>query len=175
MCIQNSHDRSYFSRLFWIHFLNQNCEWIIFPTVLLNLFYQDWNFKKLNVLLQKFVMIEICWELAHRWKRALLCIWRKFNIFIETDGSKCNSTQTLTMSVESFVSAHMLFQSILPYLLPFSLMIYPICQLILHFRGISDIFYRDIVRNIIVLSISYVVTYTPLALLAIIIFPTILQ
>ena len=94
---------------------------------------------------------------------------------VSADGVSCNSTQTLTMSVEAFVSAHMLFQSIFPYLLPFILMIYPMFQLIRNYKSISDVFERDIVRNIIIISTSYMAIYTPLALLAIIIFPTILQ
>ena len=94
---------------------------------------------------------------------------------VASDGSKCNSTQTLVMSVEAFVSVHMLFQSILPYLFPFVLMIFPLTQMIIHFRSISDVFIKDLVRNVLVLACSYIMTYTPLALLAIIIFPTILQ
>ena len=95
---------------------------------------------------------------------------------VSTDGANCNSTQTLTMSVEAFVSAHMFFQSIFPYLLPFILMTYPIYQLIRNYKIIiSDDFDRDIVRNIIIISTSYMAIYTPLALLAITIFPTILQ
>ena len=94
---------------------------------------------------------------------------------VASDGSKCNSTQTLVMSVEAFVSVHMLFQSILPYLFPFVLMIFPLTQMIIHFRSISDVFIKDLVRNVLVLACSYIITYTPLALLAIIIFPTILQ
>ena len=90
---------------------------------------------------------------------------------VSTDGANCNSTQTLTMSVEAFVSAHMFFQSIFPYLLPFILMTYPIYQLIRNYKSIiSDDFDRDIVRNIIIISTSYMAIYTPLALLAIIIF-----
>ena len=79
---------------------------------------------------------------------------------VSTDGANCNSTQTLTMSVEAFVSAHMFLQSIFPYLLPFILMTYPIYQLIRNYKSIiSDDFDRDIVRNIIIISTSYMAIY----------------
>jgi hypothetical protein len=93
---------------------------------------------------------------------------------VSLDGEKCNSTQTLDMSVEAFVTAHMLLQSILPFLLPFLIMIYPLYDLIRKLKGISDKFYRDIVRNVIILVVSYILIYSPLAILALIIFPTVL-
>lgn len=94
---------------------------------------------------------------------------------VSTNGKACNSTQTLHMSVEGYVAAHLLLQSILPYLLPFTLMVYPLYTLVRQLRGISDAFYRSIVRNVIVLALSYIVAYLPLAILSLIIFPTIFQ
>ena len=96
------------------------------------------------------------------------------------DGSsspQCISTQTLSMSIEGYVAAHLLLQSILPFLLPFVLMLYPLIHLIRRLKiGIChDNFHsKQIVRNVVVLCGSYILIYMPVALLTIIIFSTIL-
>ena len=96
------------------------------------------------------------------------------------DGSssqaQCISTLTLSMSIEGYVATHLLLQSVLPFLLPFVLMLHPLIHLIRRLKAdFCDNFQRQIVRNVVVLCSSYILINMPVALLTIIIFPTILQ
>ena len=79
------------------------------------------------------------------------------------------------MSLEGYVASHLLLQSILPFLVPFLLMSYPLVHLIRHYKGVVDKFQRQIVQNVAILAGSYILIYLPVAILTITIFPTILQ
>lgn len=94
---------------------------------------------------------------------------------VADDHSSCNATQTMGHTVESYVAAHILLQAIFPYVLPFAIMSYPLYCLITRFRGVADDFYRGIVRNTIIVSVSYMIIYSPMAIMAMVVFPTILS
>ena len=96
-------------------------------------------------------------------------------IYMDYDGSNCISTQTYSMSIEGYVAAHVLLHSILPFILPFGILIYPLIELMKNLKKVQDEFKRQILRNVVVLCSSYILIYLPVALLTIIIFPTILQ
>ena len=48
----------------------------------------------------------------------------------ETHLFQCSSTQTVEMSVDAYVAVHVLLQAILPYFVPFLIMLMPLSSLI---------------------------------------------
>ena len=93
---------------------------------------------------------------------------------VNIEGTRCKSSQPIRMNISEYIASYILLQSIFPYILPFCLSIWPLWCMISKYNGISDKFYRDVVKNILVINISYIIIYLPLALIDMVIFLDIL-
>ena len=90
------------------------------------------------------------------------------------DERTCNATQSPDFTAAHFVAAHSLLQVVVPYLLPFAITLYPVVSLAQNLHTIEDEMYRSAAKTTIIVAISYMVTYTPLAVMLLGIFPAFL-
>ena len=92
---------------------------------------------------------------------------------LSSNGKFCNATSSLHLSPTAFAVAHMMLFSIMPYLLPFAIIIYP---LIVNSRVVNEEEeIRDLRKTTTTIVWSYVIIYAPLALLTIIVMSTALN
>jgi len=93
---------------------------------------------------------------------------------VTPDGRSCNATQSPDFTATAFVAAHSMLQVVMPYLLPFALLIYPIVSLAQNLHTIQDEFYKSTAKTSVIVATSYVVTYTPLSIMQLVVFPAFL-
>ena len=101
-----------------------------------------------------------------------------FTLFfiVTSDGKSCNATQSPDFTSKAFVGAHTSLQVIFPYLIPFILMIYPLVSLGSNLHSIheEDEVYKSAAKTALIVATSYAVTFTPLAIMQLVIFPAFL-
>jgi len=93
---------------------------------------------------------------------------------VSSDGKSCNATQSSDFSAEAFVGAHVTLQVIFPYLVPFVFFLYPLISLGNNLHVIEDAIYRSAAKTSIIVATSYAITYTPLALMQLVVYPVFL-
>ena len=93
---------------------------------------------------------------------------------VTSDGKSCNATQSPDFTAKAFVSAHVSLQVIFPYLLPFAFFVYPLVSLGKNLHIIEDEIYKSAAKTAIIVATSYAVTYTPLAIMQLIVYPAFL-
>lgn len=98
-----------------------------------------------------------------------------------SNGKECNATQSMSMTVEGYVAAHLVLFSILPYLVPLAACAYPAVKLYSTLSAASSSADADDddrwgqTGTALILFASYALVYTPVALLTTIAFPSLLQ
>ena len=95
-----------------------------------------------------------------------------FYLFIVTsDGKACNATQSPDFTAKAFVGAHVSLAVIFPYLIPFAFFIYPLVSLGKNLHVIEDAIYKSAAKTTIIVATSYAVTYTPLPIMQLVVYP----
>ena len=94
---------------------------------------------------------------------------------VSSDGKSCNATQSTDFSAEAFVGAHVTLQVIFPYLVPFVFFLYPLISLGNNLHVIEDAIYKSSAKTAIIVATSYAITYTPLALMQLVVYPVFLR
>ena len=94
---------------------------------------------------------------------------------VSSDGKSCNATQSSDFSAEAFVGAHVTLQVIFPYLVPFVFFLYPLISLGNNLHVIEDAIYKSSAKTAIIVATSYAITYTPLALMQLVVYPVFLR
>merc|ERR1719400_1129056 len=94
---------------------------------------------------------------------------------VSSDGKSCNATQSSDFSAEAFVGAHVTLQVIFPYLFPFVFFLYPLISLGNNLHVIEDAIYKSSAKTAIIVATSYAITYTPLALMQLVVYPVFLS
>lgn len=90
---------------------------------------------------------------------------------VTSDGKSCNATQSPDFTAKAFVGAHVSLQVIFPYLVPFALFVYPLISLGKNLHVIEDEIYKSNAKTAIIVASSYALTYTPLAIMQLGIYP----
>ena len=93
---------------------------------------------------------------------------------VTSDGKGCNATQSPDFTAKAFVGAHVSLQVIFPYLIPFTFFIYPLVSLGKNLHVIEDAIYKSAAKTAIIVATSYAITYTPLALMQLVVYPAFL-
>lgn len=93
---------------------------------------------------------------------------------VTSDGKSCNATQSPDFTAKAFVGAHTSLQVIFPYLIPFAVMVYPLVSLGQNLHIIEDNIYKSAAKTTVIVATTYAVTYTPLAIMQLVIFPAFL-
>jgi len=93
---------------------------------------------------------------------------------VTSDGKACNATQSPDFTAKAFVGAHVSLQVIFPYLVPFAFFVYPLVSLGKNLHVIEDEIYKSAAKTAIIVATTYAVTYTPLAILQLIVYPAFL-
>ena len=89
-------------------------------------------------------------------------------------GQSCNSTQSFSMNLTHYVTVQILLQAILPYLLPFALMSWPLWHLIrIWFLDSAEILTetKENMRNVIVCGLSYALLHLPMVMVTLVTYP----
>jgi len=93
---------------------------------------------------------------------------------VTSDGKGCNATQSPDFTAKAFVGAHVSLQVIFPYLIPFIFFIYPLVSLGKNLHVIDDAIYKSAAKTAIIVATSYAITYTPLAIMQLVVYPAFL-
>jgi len=83
----------------------------------------------------------------------------------------CLISPSLTSRIDEYIAFHTIVSLVLPYIIPFLAMIYPLVSIHRNLLNIEDAMHRAAAKTIVIVASSFIATYAPLSIIALVMYP----
>lgn len=83
----------------------------------------------------------------------------------------CLISPSLTSRIDEYIAFHTMVSLVLPYIIPFLAMIYPLVCIHRNLHRIEDAIHRAAAKTIVIVASSFIATYAPLSIIALVMYP----